>query len=102
MIERPLLLMPAGFRPATKVVDGRDAQGRRIKRVLKRDQDRGVLGGWEHYHHDGRNDATVLPPTVTVTLSASQFGLTVDEMRAVVARRIVSRPRRTPGGIHLP
>lgn len=101
-MDAPLLMMPRGFLRDTRTVQGRDAQGRRTKQVRRRHADDGGLGGWEDHHHDGRNDATVTPRTVTVTLSASMFGLTVEELRRVVATQLQSRPPRTPSGLWLP
>lgn len=98
-------MMPRGFRKDTRTVEGRDDKGRRTKRIFKRDQDHGGRwGGYEHYHHDTTNDAHIKPVTVTVTLSAREFGMTQAELARVMAgvKLLNPPPRRTASGLHLP
>lgn len=105
MIPQPLLMMPRGFVKDTKKVDARDAQGRRILHVHKRDQDHGGRwGGVETYKPDTSNDAHIKPVTVTVRISAREFGMTPAELARVMSgvKLLNPPPRRTSSGLHLP
>ncbi len=105
MIPAPLLMMPRGFVKDERKVDARDAQGRRILHVHKRDQAHGGRwGGVETYKPDTSNDATIKPVTVTVTLRAADFGMTKHELARVLTRCPIlnAPPKTSPSGLILP
>lgn len=94
-VSLPLVIRPAGWTPATVAREWRDERGRH-RVVAKRDDLTGRIAGNDRgpsveYQPPttmgtaGLQHATVRPPTVRVTLRASQFGLTVDQLSRVVA-----------------
>lgn len=105
MIPAPLLMFPRGITKDTKTVQARDAQGKRIKHVVRRDQDHGGRwGGFETFKPDDSNDATIRPVTVTVTLRAADFGMTKHELARVLTRCPIlnAPPKTSPSGLILP
>jgi hypothetical protein len=108
MVDAPLLIVPAGFRPEQITRQDRDRSGRRVETTYKRRADTGRIGGYEHRPATtmgtaGMQNATVCPPTVTRQIRASDFGLTVEEMRRVVEATgaLLTRPK-PHGGLILP
>lgn len=95
---------PTSVRPDTIVREGRDAHGRRVKRIYRRNTVTGQIGGFEHYHPAGNNDAAMGTPCLTVRLSARQFGMTVDQLAACLEDMPVlqAKSRVTAAGILLP
>lgn len=89
MIDAPMLIIPAGFRgDITRA--GRDSDGRRVETTWKCRDDTGRIGGFEHRPATtmgtaGKQHAAVAPATVVKTLRASEFGLTVPQMRDLLA-----------------
>lgn len=100
-MDQPLLIMPKGWTPASRSREWRDDRGwHRV--TVRTDDATGKTAGnnygnsYEYLRPDGIQHARVRPPTVKYTLRASDFGLSVEEMRAVVALKF-STPR--PSGL---
>lgn len=111
MIPAPLVIMPKGWTPATVRREWRDERGRH-RVTYKRDDATGRIAGNDRgagYEYNppttmgtaGIQHAVMRIPAVRVQLSASRFGLTVEQMRAVVARKF-SAPNRPSSGLYLP
>lgn len=101
-MDAPLLLMARPFRRDEVVRDARNAAGQRVKLRGKRSAHDGEIRVVETVLPEGNQDAVMRPPHVKVTLSARQFGLTQRQLAECIARTLNARPRRSPGGLHLP
>lgn len=90
-----LVVFPEGIPKDVVVRDSRDADGRRTQIITRRHPVDGLPMAVELFKPDGSNDANIYPRPIRIQVSASEYGMTPEQLQAWIVRHGMLPPKES-------